>query len=118
MSQQKYEDTVVAAAQAFGVSPSAVSDKITKIIDQKLKKLRERSLKDFRSFAIFTDTIHRGSEAFIVALAINLAGDKLAFGKGTLRIVRSATNCSRTWSYGTSSSPREASSSPMVEAAP
>ena len=80
MSQQKYEDTVIQAAQAFGVSPSSVSDKIKKITGQKLKEFRERSLKDFRPFAIFIDTIHRGGEAFIVALAIDLAGNKLALG--------------------------------------
>ena len=80
LSQQKYQETVVESARAFGVSPSTVSSHIVEITTKKLKEFAERSLTGFRPFAIFIDTVHRGGEAFIVALAIDLAGNKLALG--------------------------------------
>ncbi len=57
---QKYQETVVEAAQAFGVSAIAVSTHLIETTTQKLKALKERSLKDFTPFALFLDTIHRG----------------------------------------------------------
>ena len=41
---------------------------------------RERDLSDFKPFAIFIDTIHRGGEAFMVALGIEVGGKKRALG--------------------------------------
>ena len=41
---------------------------------------RERDLSDFKPFAIFVDTIHRGGEAFMVALGIEVGGKKRALG--------------------------------------
>jgi transposase-like protein len=50
------------------------------VTGRKLKEFCERSLSDFKPFAIFLDTIHRGGEAFIVGLGIDLAGQKQALG--------------------------------------
>ncbi len=47
---------------------------------QKLKAFQERSLVAFRPFAIFFDTIHRGGEAFLVALGVDISGQKMALG--------------------------------------
>lgn len=80
LSAQQYRETVVAAAQAFGVSPTAVSQHLIEVTTQKLKDFKERSLADFTPFALFLDTIHRGGEAFIVALGIDLAGQKRVLG--------------------------------------
>lgn len=80
VSAQKYGETVIEAANAFGVSPTAVSSKIIELTSQKLRQFKERSLKDFKLFALFIDTIHRGGEAFLVALGVNLAGEKMALG--------------------------------------
>jgi putative transposase len=80
VSTRNYHETVIESAKAFGVSPSAVSNHIVEVTAQKLKDFQERSFQDFRPFAIFVDTIHRGGEAFIVALSIDLAGNKLALG--------------------------------------
>ena len=80
LSAQKYRETVVEAAQAFGVSPSAVSQHLIEVTTQKLKDFKERVLTDFKPFALFLDTIHRGGEAFIVALGIDLAGHKRVLG--------------------------------------
>jgi transposase-like protein len=80
LSIQKYEETVVGAAKAFGVSPSSVSRRIVEITGQKLKEFQERSLSEVGLFACFLDTIHRGGEAFIVALGIDLMGRKHVLG--------------------------------------
>jgi putative transposase len=80
VSAQKYGETVTDAAHAFGVSPTAVSNKIVELTSQKLRQFKERSLKDFKPFALFVDTIHRGGEAFLVALGVDMAGEKMALG--------------------------------------
>jgi putative transposase len=80
ISSQKYEETVIESAKAFGVSPSAVSQKIVQVTAQKLREFKERDLTDFKPFSVFLDTIHRGNEAFIVALGLNLSGEKVALG--------------------------------------
>jgi len=46
----------------------------------KLKTFQERSLKGFTPFALFLDTIHRGGEAFVVALGVDVSGEKMALG--------------------------------------
>jgi putative transposase len=80
VSAKKYGETVIDAAKAFGVSSSAVSRKIVEATAQKLRQFKERRLESFRPFAIFIDTIHRGGEAFIVALGVDLSGEKMALG--------------------------------------
>ncbi len=80
VSAQKYEETVLDAAQAFGVSPSAISQKMVTLTAQKLQAFQERSLVAFQPFAIFLDTIHRGGEAFLVALGVDVNGQKMALG--------------------------------------
>jgi transposase-like protein len=80
VSARKYGETVIEAANAFGVSPTAVSSKIVDLTAQKLREFKERSLVDFKPFALFVDTIHRGGEAFLVALGVDLAGEKKALG--------------------------------------
>ena len=80
LSAQKYEETVIESAQAFGVSPGSVSRKIVQVTAQKLQEFRERDLSGFTPFAVYIDTIHRGNEAFIVALGVSLQGEKLALG--------------------------------------
>ena len=44
------------------------------------KAFQERSLGAFTPFAVFLDTIHRGGEAFLVALGVDLSGEKMALG--------------------------------------
>jgi transposase-like protein len=80
VSARKYGETVIEAAQAFGVSPSSISQKIVDVTAQKLRQFKDRRLEGFRPFAIFIDTIHRGGEAFLVALGVDLAGEKMALG--------------------------------------
>ena len=80
VSAQKYADTVISSAEAFGVSPTSVSRKLVELTAQKLEEFKERSLSDCQPFAIFLDTIHRGGEAFLVALGVDVSGEKRALG--------------------------------------
>lgn len=80
VSAQKYTETVLDAAQAFGVSPSSVSQKMVALTAQNLKAFQKRSLAEFTPFALFLDTIHRGGEAFLVALGVDVSGQKMALG--------------------------------------
>jgi putative transposase len=80
VSAQKYEETVIESAKAFGVSPSAISSKVVEMTGKKLREFQERDLSGFNAFTIFLDTIHRGGEAFLVALGIDISGEKMALG--------------------------------------
>ena len=80
ISCRKYAETVVEAAQSFGVSAGSVSRHIVEATAKELQKFKERSLSEIIPFAIFLDTIHRGGEAFIVGLGINTAGIKTVLG--------------------------------------
>lgn len=80
VSAQKYADTVLHAAHAVGVSPTTISRKLVDLTAAKLKAFQERSLVDFQPFALFLDTIHRGGEAFLVALGVDVSGEKMALG--------------------------------------
>ena len=80
ISSQKYSETVIEAANAFGVSASSVSRHIVSVTTKKLKEFKERDLSDFRTFAIFIDTIHRAGKAFMVALGIDAEGQKRVLG--------------------------------------
>jgi hypothetical protein len=80
VSAKKYEETVLDAAKAFGASSSAISQKMVKLTTQKLQVFQERSLVGFQPVAIFHDTIHRGGEAFLVVLGVDVNGQKMALG--------------------------------------
>ncbi len=80
VSAQKYAETVLQTAWAFGVSPSSVSRKLVDLTAKKLKEFQQRSLADCTPFAVFLDTIHRGGEAFLVALGVDVSGEKRALG--------------------------------------
>jgi transposase-like protein len=80
LSERRYAQTVVNAAEAFGVSASTVSRHLVEASSQKLKEFRERRLEDFPVFAVFADTVHRGGQAFVVALGLDSKGQKRALG--------------------------------------
>jgi putative transposase len=80
LSGRRYEEVVVQAAGAFGVSPSSVSRHFIEASAKKLKEFSERSLAEFNPFAIMLDTVHRGGVAFIVALGIDILGKKKVLG--------------------------------------
>src|SRR3989338_4624657 len=80
LSGRKYRETVTDLGEEFGISPSTISNRLVEATAEKLKALRERDLSDFKAFAIFIDTIHRGDAAFIIALGIDLQGKKRVLG--------------------------------------
>ena len=80
MSARKYEETVTEAGKAFGVSPSSVSRHLVEATAKQLKQFQERSLADLQVFAMFLDTVHRGGQAFVVALGVDREGKKLPLG--------------------------------------
>jgi len=80
ISAQKYQETVIEAAEAFGVSASSVSRHIVAITTKKLKEFKERDVSDFKAFALFIDTVHRAGCAFMIALGIDREGQKQVVG--------------------------------------
>ena len=80
LSGRRYKDVVVKAAEAFGISSSSVSRHFVEASAKRLKEFTERSLADFQPFAILLDTVHRGGQAFIVALGIDILGKKKVLG--------------------------------------
>ena len=80
MSARKYEETVTNAGKAFGVTPSSVSRHLVEATATRLKQFQERRLEDFSLFAMYLDTVHRGGQAFVVALGVDREGKKLPLG--------------------------------------
>ena len=80
ISAQKYSQTVIRAAQAFGVSAGSISRHIVAITAQKLKTFKERRFDGIRLLAAYIDTVHRGGAAFIAGLGIDLQGNKHVLG--------------------------------------
>jgi len=80
MSARKYRETLMETAGVFGVSPGTVSRHVVEATVQRLRDFKERSLSDIDPFAVFIDTIHRGGEAFLIALGIDTEGYKHVLG--------------------------------------
>jgi transposase-like protein len=80
LAGRRYQETVEETASHFGISPSTVSRHIVSATVSQLKAFQERTHADFEPFSIFLDTIHRGERAFIVALGLDVKGDKRPLG--------------------------------------
>lgn len=80
LSLSSYEETVTDALNAFGVSPSSASRRIIEATAGKLREFKDRDLSEVNIFAAFLDTVHRGGEAFIVCIGIDLEGMKHVLG--------------------------------------
>lgn len=80
ISERRYGETVIDAAKSFGVSSSSISNRIVEATSRKLKEFKERNLSELGVFAVFIDTVHRGDDAFIVALGIDHDGHKHPLG--------------------------------------
>ena len=80
ISARKYRETLMETAGVFGVSAGTVSRHVVEVTVQRLKEFKERGLSDIIPFAIFIDTIHRGGEAFLIALGIDTEGYKHVLG--------------------------------------
>jgi len=96
ISARRYRETVCESARAFGVSPS--SD-IIAVTAKNLTVFKERDLGDLTIFALFINTIHRGGEAYMVALGIDTEGAKhvLGFWQGVTETMRSVPGFMPIW---------------------
>lgn len=84
LSGRRYRETLVATANAFGVSPGSISNRVIEATSRQISEWMERDLSGIELFALFLDTVHRGGVAFIVALGLDVKGDKhnLGFWEG------------------------------------
>jgi putative transposase len=80
ISTRDYGETLSHLLGNFGISKSSVSRHLVEATTHELRKLKERTLEDFKPFAIFLDGYHLGGEIFIVALGINTEGFKKVLG--------------------------------------
>ena len=80
ISCQKYAETVMETAGAFGVSAGSVSRHIITATARKLREFKERDLSGFKPFAVFVDTIFRAGVGFMVCLGLDRAGEKQVLG--------------------------------------
>jgi transposase-like protein len=80
ISGRRYGETVIDTASAFGVSASSVSRHFIEASARKLREFKERDLSASSVFTVFIDTVHRGKDAFMVALGIDRDGRKHALG--------------------------------------
>ncbi|HOK76858.1 MAG TPA: transposase [Verrucomicrobiota bacterium] len=88
LSERRCRQTLVNCAEAIGVSASAVSERVIEASSQKLRQMRERRFDDFMPFAVFVDTVHRGGMALVVAVGLDVEGNKrvLGFWEGATEI--------------------------------
>jgi transposase-like protein len=80
LAGRRYDETIADAAESFGVARSTVSKHIVEATAKKLQEFKERDLSAVVPFAVMLDTIHRGGAAFIVALGIDVGGEKHPLG--------------------------------------
>lgn len=80
LAGRRYDETIGDAAAAFGVARSTVSRHIVEATAKKLQEFKERDLSAIAPFAVLLDTIHRGGSAFIVALGVDVDGEKHPLG--------------------------------------
>jgi transposase-like protein len=80
MSGRRYSWLIEDAAERLGVSASSVSRHLVLAGAKRLEEFRERSLAEFEPFAVFIDSVHRGENCFIVALGVNIRGEKQSLG--------------------------------------
>lgn len=80
LSGRRYRETLVDASGALGISAGSISNRIVEATTRQVSELLERDLSGIELFALFLDTVHRGGVAFIVALGLDVHGDKHTLG--------------------------------------
>jgi len=80
LAGRRYQDTVTEAAGMFGYSRSSVSKRLVEVTAKHLQEFQERPLSQLDLVGIFLDTVHRGGQAYIVALGLARQGDKHSLG--------------------------------------
>jgi len=80
LSGRRYKETLMDTAEVFGVSAGSISNQIVGATGRQLSELLERDLSGIELFALYLDTVHRGGAAFVVALGLDIQGNKHSLG--------------------------------------
>ncbi len=80
ISCREYEGALDGLLDHFGISKSSVSRHLKAATSKQLKELKDRDLSSFSPFAILIDGYHLAGKVFIVAMAIDLEGNKHSLG--------------------------------------
>lgn len=80
ISNRKYEKAATLVPQTFGIKHSSVSRRFIKTTIGKLKEFLERDLSGEDIVAVFVDGKRFAEHGIIVALGVNLDGEKIALG--------------------------------------
>lgn len=80
ISARDYKGTLHGLLDNFGISKSSISRHVVEASAKQLKELQERRLEEHEPFAIFLDGYHLQGKVFVVALGIDVNGQKKALG--------------------------------------
>jgi len=80
LSGRKYEEVLAHTGEKFGISKSAVSQKVVRSTLKQLKELQERSLGHIEPFALFIDGVHKAGTVVVAAIAVDCKGEKYVLG--------------------------------------
>jgi transposase-like protein len=80
LSTHKYQESSSLAAEAFGISPSSLSQKFKRCSGDKLKQLQTRSLAQQDIVAIFIDAKRYADDGIMVGLGVTIEGKKIVLG--------------------------------------
>ncbi len=80
LSTHKYQESSSLAAEAFGISPSNLSQKFKRCSGDRLKQLQTRSLAQQDIVAIFIDAKRYADDGIMVGLGVTIEGKKIVLG--------------------------------------
>ena len=80
ISTRHYEKAAVVVPETFGITKSSVSRKFVQASAQKLKEFQQRDLSGQDIIAIFMDGKSFADNELIIALGVNLRGEKVILG--------------------------------------
>ena len=80
IAARKYEKAASLIPETFGIKKSAVSNRFIEASKQSLKQLMERDLSSQDIVAIFIDGKHFADNEIVMALGVNMNGDKIVLG--------------------------------------
>lgn len=80
IATRKYEKAATLIPETFGIKKSTISKRFVDISKRSLKKLMERDLSTEDIVAIFIDGKHFAGNEVIMALGINMKGEKIILG--------------------------------------
>ena len=80
LSSRNYRRAVQSVVDGYGIEKSSVSREFIQASAAQLKELCEKKLSDLDLAAILMDGIHLGKQVLVVALGIEISGEKQVLG--------------------------------------